>query len=452
MTLADFSRPLLDFIPHLSPHLARPDHMAEWCEQFERVARGELVRALDEEPIRHYKTTTTLHGIVWLLGRFPKRRWLLLTHSHQRAVAVGKQLMQLAHSAGVGPVRGTATIEDWANDQGGGAVVMSADQSKLGYDVHGLVADDPIDEFGSLDPKVRDAVDETIAHYTARCQYHGNPGPVMLVASPWHPDGPVGRRLARSVVNWTHVRHPAVIDDDLPTRRAWAPNVWDLPALDAMRAELRELDPTERVWWAQLMCDPKPVGMSKFKPDPARYDKLPDWSFRLAYGVDLAFTSGEKSDYFALVVAKVYGKKLYVLDVRRTRLDAHLIESECRAAMAQHGFAPFYSYVSGPEVGTVRLMRERGLPFFPMRARYNKLVRAGRTIKRWNDDDIVLPERAPWLAQFLHRVEIFQGHDKARDDDEIDALVSVADGALGAGATGAGGIKTLGKAYSGLRG
>ena len=472
-----FDLPLLEFIPELSPEFKSPYHLKEWTDVFERVAAGESgVRALNEVPIRHYKTQTTLHGIVWLLGRFPTRRWLLLTHSHQRAVAVGKRLMQLATSAGVGPVRGTATIEDWANEKGGGAVVMSAEQSKLGYDVHGLIFDDPIDEHGSIDPKVRDAVDETIAHYTARCQFQGLPGPVMGVASPWHPDGPVGRRLIRTAVHWTHVRKsaiqtrchacegifnaeltecPACKSDDV-TPQAFAPEVWSLDALRQMRKEEAERDPTERIWEAQLMCDPRPVGLSKFKvgsqstfdvADDGSY-RLPDWSFRLAYGVDLAYTSGENSDYFALVVGKVYGKKLYVLDVQRHKLDAHLIESVSRRAIAAHGIAPFFTYVSGPEVGMVRVMRERGLQYMPMRARYNKLVRAERTIRRWNDGDIVLPKRAPWLSGFLHRVELFQGLDKARDDDEIDALVSLADGALG-GAV-AGSVKTMGRSYSGF--
>jgi predicted phage terminase large subunit-like protein len=212
--------------------------------------------------------------------------------------------------------------------------------------------------------------------------------------------------------------------------------------------ELAEQDPTERIWHAQLMGNPKPAGFAKFRPDPARWSVLPDWNYRIAFGIDLAFTSSETSDYFAIVALRIMGTKAYVLEVMRTRLDAHLIESTCKAFLNKYGRGPMFSYVSGPEVGMVKLLRERGLPIHPMRARYNKLVRAERTIKRWNDEQIVIPANAPWLKGFLHRVEMFRGEEKGHDDDEIDALVSGCDGGLGGVAAGI--VKTLGKSYQGL--
>ena len=439
---------LLDFIPAISQEMTPPWHLSDLCDQFERIAIGEPVRVLCAEPIRHWKTQTMLHGIAWLLVKDPSARYLLLTHSHERASWLGKRLRQLAEAAGVGPAHGQNTIVDWSNKDGGGAIVMSAEQSKLGHDVHGVFADDPVDEHASQDFARREAVDETIAHYTARCMRRGKPGPVLLVMSPWHPDDPIGRRTKRNAANWVYLTHPVIIDEGLPTERAFAPDVWDLPELHKMREELREVDPTERIWHAQLMCNPKPVGSSKFRPDPERWNVLPEWNFRLAYGVDLAFTAGEGSDYFAIVVVKIIGTKAYIIDVQRHKLDAHLIESTCRAAMTKYGRAPFYSYVSGPEIGMVKVMRERGLPFIPMRARYNKLVRAERSIKRWNDLQVVVPHEAPWCRGFLHRVEMFRGDDKGHDDDEIDAMVSVLDGALGSAAAGT--IKTLGQAYPGF--
>lgn len=439
---------LLEFIPVISPEFQRPDHLSDWCAQFELIAQGVPVRALCALPIRHYKTITTLHGIVWLLCKEPSARYLLLTHNHDRAQQLGKRLRQLAEAAGVGPVLGMNTITDWSNRDGGGVICMSAEQSRLGADVHGVFFDDPLDEYASMDFARREAVDETISHYTARCMRKGKPGPVMGVMSRWHPDDPIGRRLLRTAALWTYIHRPAVIDDGLPSARAFAPSVWSLDELLKMRAELREQDPTERIWFSQLMGDPKPIGASKFRSDPERWTVLPDWSFRLAYGVDLAFTSDEKSDYFALVVMKIFGRKAYIVDVQRHKLDTHMIESTCQAALNTYGRAPFFTYVSGPEVGMVKLLRERGLPFMPMKARYNKLVRAERTIKRWNDLDILVPAVAPWVPGFMHRVEIFRGLDKGHDDDEIDALVSVCDGAMGSAVAGT--VKSIGKAYAGF--
>lgn len=438
---------LVQYIPKLSPEYRPPYHLAEWCDQFELAAKGIPVRALCAAPIRHGKTQTTLHGIVWLLKKDPSARYLLLSHSFERSQALGKRLRQLADAAGVGPARGTNTIADWATDKGGGVIIMSADQSRLGYDVHGLFFDDPIDESGAQDSRKRDEVDETISHYTARCMRSGRPGPVMGVMSRWHPDDPIGRRLLRTSVTWKYIHYPAIIDEGLPSERAFAPDVWPLEELQKMRAELRERDPTERIWHAQLMGDPRPAGADLFR-DPVRYTSLPDLPSRVAYGCDFAFTQGDQSDYFALVVARVYGRKSYVAEVYRHKIDAHQIESTIRSVQNKYGRGVVWSYQSGPEIGLTNILVERGLPIMRIPARYNKLVRAERTIKRWNDGDILIPNEAMWAPGFLARVGAFRGHDKDGDDDEIDALVSLCDGALGGAATAP---TTLGRpGYSGI--
>jgi sugar lactone lactonase YvrE len=49
--------------------------------------------------------------------------------------------------------------------------------------------------------------------------------------------------------------------------------------------------------------------------------------------------------------------------------------------------------------------------------------------------DILIPESAPWRKGFTHRLSLFRGHDKDRDD-EADALVSLCDGILGGASAG----------------
>ena len=441
---------LLQFIARISPEFHEPTHLADWCALIERAARGEAVRALCSVPIRHYKSETTMHGIVWLLVQDPTMRILVLTHSFDRARAIGKRIRQLATTAGVGPAYGRNLIENWQNRHGGGVIAMSAEQSKLGADVHLVFFDDPLDEHASMNFARRCAVDDTIAHYTARCMRRGKPGAVLGVMSRWHPDDPIGRRLLRGAVQWEYVHHPAIIEEDPATgaERAFAPAVWSLEELRKTRSELAEQDPTERVWWAQFQGDPKPIGSSLFRPDPERYDVLPPWNFRLVYGCDLAFTQGSQSDYFAIVALKIIGTKAYILESHRTQLVPHMIESTCNAFTKKYGAAPIFSYVAGPEVGMVKHMRERGLRFVPLKARYNKLVRAEKTIKRWNEGQVLVPQNAPWVSGFLHRVELFRGEDRGHDDDEIDALVSACDG--GMGSTAAGGVKLVGQSYAGM--
>jgi predicted phage terminase large subunit-like protein len=421
----DFSNlSLLELVPALSPEHASPFHLHEWCRLIER-AKTESVRGLCAIPIRHYKTETTLHGIVLLLIADPTRRIIYLTHSLTVAQKRGKRLRELAKEAGVGPARGYDTITDWENEKGGGVVVMSADQSKLGLDCHVLVVDDPLDENNADDPQVRETVDHTIAHYDARCMRRGVPGPVLILMSRWHPDDPIGRRLVRTARQWEYVHHPGIMNEGSEDERAFAPEVWPLAALKQMRAELKEQDPSERLFFAQIQNDPQPQGSDLFGAETL-YTELPTFGFRIGHGVDFAFTDAPGSDFFSVVSGRLYGDRLYLLHVQRERLDTTLLESTCRGVLTKYGRAPMWSYQSGPEIGTSKLLVERGIPIARMPARYNKLVRAQRTITRWNTGKILVPEQAAWRPGFVQRLSIFRGHPKDRDD-EADALVSLSD-------------------------
>ena len=443
---------LMDLIPRLTPHHRAPTHLRQWCELIEASSEN-AVRGLCSVPIRHFKTETTVHGIVWLLLRHPTWRIVFMTHSAEAANKWGKRIRQIAEATEIGPTKNWSTIAEWRNDAGGGVVVMSADQSKIGYDCDALIVDDPLDEHGADDPKVREAVDEAISLYTARTMKGGKRGPVLVVASRFHPDDVIGRRVLRTAVDWIYVHNAALIDEGLPTERAFAPDVWPVPELLRVRAELREQDPNERTWWAQFQNDPKPIGSDLFR-GATTYPRIPDYSYRIAYGADLAFTSGASSDWFAMVAAKILPTGTYLLEVVRHKLDAHQIESTMKRIQDIHGPGPIYSYMSGPEKGMISLLRERGLFLQPLPARYNKLVRAQRTVKRWNDGAIHVPEFGhahPWVNGFLHRVSCFRGNDHDEGDDEVDALVSLCDGALGGAGAGAG-PRVLGQAYAGMGG
>ena len=430
--------PLLKWIPSISPEFDEPTHLGDVGDLFaEALAglRGETqdpLRAICTIPIRHFKTETFLHGVLWLLEQIPSLRIVFMTHSHERAKHIGKRLREIAERTKVGPTRGWNEIHNWQNEQGGGVIVMSAEQSKEGHDCHVLLCDDPIDEHGAKDAPTREVVDRAINYYTARCMRKGRPGPVMLVMSRQHPDDPAGRRLARTAVRWRHLHSEAIIDLGLPTERAFAPHVWPLDQLKAIRAELKESDPYEVVFWSRYQGRPVAEGAS-FYGTPASYLTLPTWpGFRDAIGLDLSYSTKRTADWFAGVLVRVYGSRAFVRAALRVKPDPREVPGLVRGLKAEAtGAAPVFTYGSGPELGVVgRLNCDHGLNIQFMPALLNKLWRSQRTIKRWNDGDIMVPSEAVWAGAFTKRIQGFTGLD-GDEDDESDALVSVCDGMLG---------------------
>jgi predicted phage terminase large subunit-like protein len=418
---------VLDLVPVLRPEWGRPEHLAPWCKQIERAAFGG-VRAMCSIPIQHYKTSTTLVGIAWLLKLRPQLRIILLTYSYDRAQAIAKDLREICIAAGVGPKSGFNKIDEWRNKDDGGVVVMSAEQSRLGNPCDILLVDDPIDEESAYDRERRDRIDDKISHYTARCAIHN--GSVLIVASRWHPDDPIGRRLTRKAVKWEYDHEAGILDYGLATERAFAPAVLSLEQHKKLQAEWFEVDPSGKKWWAQIQNDPRPDAMGLFRK-PALYSNLPGYGgYRTVVGVDLAYSMARGSDYFAIVVLRFYGNAAYIVEAFRAHRDIELACAELLKRLVQHPGAAFYSYASGPEKGALHFLAERGIPIQVIPARYDKQTRAQRTIEAWNAGRVLVPDSAPWMSPFVSRCELFTGSDKAGDDDEIDAMVSAFDGGM----------------------
>lgn len=422
-----------------------PYHLTEWCSDIESCVQGG-VRSLCEVPIRHWKSETTYHGIPWVMKHDPAHRFLVMVADHEIATDRGKRIRQLCESAGsIGPERGTNTIISWRNDHGGGVQIMSAKQSRLGQDVDTLVFDDPISEQDALDKSVRDAVDIAIAHYTARAGRNGRRGNVLGIMSRWHPDDPIGRRKARTAVTWHNIHGAAITLAEDGSERAFASDVMDLDELHRRRDELKEADPTERIWHAQFQNDPQPDVLGLFR-NPARYNALPSASgYRTIIGADLSYSSSKHADYFALVVMKIWPEMVregdsmklrevaYVVNAWRERWDPAQSEQIIRLARAMYPGATVYSYMSGPEKGVAHYLAEKGIPVEVMAARYSKRQRAQKAIDMANAGRIRFPESAPWVAGFVARMMLFSGIESAGDDDEVDALASAVAGALGGG-------------------
>jgi predicted phage terminase large subunit-like protein len=420
--------PLLDFIPRVSPHFHSPHHLTAWTSLIER-SLTERVRGMVSVPIRHQKTWTTIHGIAWKLVRQPSRRIIGFCADHDRAYELGMMTRRICSLCNVGPMRGESKTVDWKNRHGGGVVWMGAKQSSLGKDIDDLIVDDPIPESDWNDATARDTVDHAIELYSNRAT-----GSVLIVMSRINPMDPIGVRLLRTTTKWVYVHNRAIEDEGLPTERAFAPDVMDLEEIKRRRKEAKEADPGELLWHAQWQNEPRAALDSKVR-QPRRYTEIPTWpGFRYAMGVDLAYKAGERSDYFALVVVKFYQLRGFIVEVVREKPDFHVMLKALQDRWERYGRCPIFSYIAGPEVGAIRYFTDKGVPIQGMHARWSKAYRAQNTIQRWNDGNLLVPERAPWVNGFVARAMMFTGSEKERDDDEFDALVSVCDAILGSSA------------------
>ena len=228
---------LYDFVPRVSPAFTAPRHLAPLVELFERVERGEVVRACISVPPRHGKTETVLHGIAWLLARHPE--WPIAYASYGAAIARSKSraVRDYARAAGVTLREDAAALSEWRTPQGGGLLATGVGGALTGFGAHVLVGDDLLKNRQDADsPQIRE---HHWGWVTSTAMTRVEPGgSVFFVGTRWHRDDPIGRMERDTDVAWEVINLPAL---DVAERPLWEAR-WSRAALLSRRAEVGEHD------------------------------------------------------------------------------------------------------------------------------------------------------------------------------------------------------------------
>jgi predicted phage terminase large subunit-like protein len=414
--------PLLDFIPALNPHFVRPTWLASIAEGvFDPVVRGEVVRALNSTPPQHGKTELELHAIVQLLLRRPHQTHALVMHTATLAESKSATCREYAIRAGVRLRNDTTAKREWRTVEGGGLLAIGIGGPLTGQKVDGLmVIDDPYKNRPEAESpiyrqRVRDFFDSV-----ATTRIHKTTS-IVVTHTRFHPDDLIGQLAQQR-------------DVDDPSKPRWAQR--NLPAIDehgrALCEELhplrmlREIEATnEYDWWSIYMGSPRVRGASLFQ-DVYHYEDAPR-EYRIAVGVDFAYTAKTRADFSAAVVLAESDGKFYVLDVVRAQEKLPDFCARLRQLRATYPTAKWLWYASTTEQGIADLLREElGFPLRSELATADKLIRAQPTGGAWKSGKVLLPTKATWLQAFVSEVCGFTGVND-RHDDQVDALAAAYD-------------------------
>jgi phage terminase large subunit-like protein len=422
----EWTEEILNLCTELVPWGKRPEHLREWVLAILMALKGGA-REMLSVPIQHYKSTTTLVTVAWILKKFPALSIVIMQHSHDKAVSSGQILRDFCTQLGVKFQKGQNRISDWRTEEGGGCVVMSVEQSKIGYPIDLLLADDPVNEISSATKVDRDAADQQIEMYTMRAAM--NLDSVLIVASPWTDDDPIIRRSRRTQVKWHYVSHSGIQNLGTVLECAFAPAVMSLDAHRKLRRELAERDPTERTWMSQIQCMPLPPALGFFPGEYELIGEIPKDAPYL-YGIDCAFTQGKKTDNTAIVGGAPLGDNLAIDFAYRGQIGLKASADKLCQLRDARPEARFVTYASGPEIGVYHaLFQERGLNIEIMHARWNKATRAQKTAHSWQHGRILVKFRQPWTGVYLNEMHSFDGSEVGVDD-QADATVALHDACM----------------------
>ena len=411
------AEPLNSFIERVSGgSLLAPRHLAPLVALLER-ARHEPVRAVVSAPPQHGKSETIMHALAWHLAQDPTRTHAYVTYAGNFATDQSRRIRSVTDSAGV-EMSDQAALRRWRTARGGGLIAEGVSGQLTGKSVDGIfVIDDPYKDRVEAESALKR--ERVWQFFTDVAKTRLNPAAsVIVVHTRWHEDDLAGR-LAKQH-GWERVNLQAVSPEGAPL---W-PERYTAQWLKEQREALGEYS------WASLyMGEPRPRGGAVFR-DVRLYDPqthvVRSHVWRVAIGVDLAYTAKSRADYSVAVVLAADGQGVcYVLDVVRAQLEAPQMAQQLAALKSRYS-APMRWYTGGTEAGVAQLMQSMGVTIETMPARQDKFLRAQSAAAAWNASRISVPMNTAWSNAFVEEILAFTGVGDVHDD-QVDALAAAYD-------------------------
>ena len=244
-------------------------------------------------------------------------------------------------------------VSQFMNDKRGQMIATSIGATTLGRGGDVLILDDPVSADQALSDAERNNANDWIDNTFRSRLNDPAKGAIVLIMQRLHELDPTGFLLQEKDV-WTHVRIPLEAEED---------ETWTFPISSRVvqrkkgeilmperfpPATVDQLRSRRLVYAGQYQQRPAAIEGNLIKRSEVRYyggidprtgqpdEKLPESFDRKIISVDCAFKDAATSDFVAIGVIGVKGRKRYLLNVVNRHLDAAATEAEIRRQRDLH--------------------------------------------------------------------------------------------------------------------
>jgi predicted phage terminase large subunit-like protein len=373
----------------------------------------------DDMVVTH-NTSCTLWGLAWILIRRPGKHHAYMTFSAARAGQVNQLFRLIAAASGL---TFTGDLKRLTFAGGSTVTFTSGDQGLTGQPITGvLVVDDLYKEQAQADsPAYRHRV-ETMWANSVVARLH-RAASVLVLGTRWHPQDMYGRLIDQG---YDQVLLTAIAEEGDPNGRQVGEALFpDRFTVEELADKQREMLPS--AWASLYQGRPRARGAGVFSA-PTYYSSLPQ-VYTGAFGIDLAYTSGTKSDFSVCLEMIESNGLYYVVDLWTDRLPIDATAVHLKQRVDAHPEHRVVWRCSSTERASAALLKRPpyDLPIICRTPPGDKLVSATAVAVDWNNGKVALPspsvypQHAAWVKQLVDQALDFTGTGKEHDDI-IDAL------------------------------
>jgi predicted phage terminase large subunit-like protein len=432
----------------------QPDRTLVWswhyeylCEQLTLVKQRKLSRLIVNIPPRTLKSTLiTIAFPVWVWLTEPGHNFMAASYSLDLSTEHSVMRRKLLQSQWFQRLWGNRfkiscdrnQVGQFMNDRGGQMIATSVGAAAFGRGCDTAILDDPI----SAD-QAQSTVGRTAANNwfdTVLRSRLNNPatGAIVLVMQRLHELDPTGFLLEQEPGIWTHTRIPLEAEED---------ERWVFPISGRIVRRLRgdilqperfppavveDLRSRRLIFAAQSQQRPAPLEGNLIKRSEVRYygginpstgqmdERLPEHFDLKLISVDCAFKDLATSDFVAICVIGIKGRKRFVLNVVNLHLDTAATEHEIRRQRDAH--RPISAVLvedkaNGPAV--IQRLKATISGVIEINPRGGKTARMFAVAAEWQAGDWLVDRHAAWTSGFIEQITTFPN---ARNDDMCDSM------------------------------
>jgi predicted phage terminase large subunit-like protein len=417
------------------------------CEYLTAVKQRKVTRLIINVPPRTAKSTiATICFPSWVWVSDPSQSFLSASYSLDLSTEHSVMRRSLLQSGWYRRMWGDRfslsgarnQVAQFMNDRRGQMIATSIGGTTQGRGCDIAIVDDPVSPDQALSDAERRTANNWIDNTLRSRLNDPSTGAIVLVMQRLHELDPTGYLLEQEPRVWTHLRIPLEAEETETWRFPISGIVIQRDAGGILmsrrfpEATVEELKRHRLRWAGQYQQRPSPMGGNMIKRKEVRYyggmdattgqpdESLPATFDMKIISVDAAFKDLATSDYVAIGVIGVKGRKRYVLNVVNKHLDAAATEAEIRRQRDVH--RPVCAVLvedkaNGPAV--VQRLRMNLPGVVAINPQGGKVARMFAAAAEWQAGDWLVDRNAAWTDPLVEQLTMFPN---AAHDDMADMM------------------------------
>ena len=411
----------------------------------EDCRRGKITRLIINLPPRSLKSLSINAFVAFLLGQDPSAQIICASYAQDlankhaldcRTIMTSRFYQDLFPHTRLSPDR--QSVQEFMTTRQGCRLSTSVGGALTGMGADYLIVDDPLKADEALSDTRRKSANDWFDNTFYSRLNDKKTGRIIITMQRLHEDDLVGHVLGLGE-HWTVIRFPAIAEQD-ETHEIQTPygrQRFQRRAGEALDPEREPLEVLNRIREAlgeynfagQYQQDPAPSGGGMVKLvwfKTYTLAELPSTFEQIFQSWDTANKPTELSDFSVCTTWGVKDKHVYLLDVYRKRLSYPELKSAVKEQAAKHN--PRTILIEDEASGT-QLIQELVAEGVHAVQKYDpatmhKITRMNTVTSMIENGFVHIPEKAPWLAEFLHELTTFP---KGKYYDQADSTSQALD-------------------------